>query len=41
MGDEVFPSPSASPSRGGGGAGCESKIGAGYDRDVVLRIVIN
>lgn len=41
MGDKGFPSLSASPSRGAGGAGCESKVGGGYDRDVALRIVIN
>ena len=41
MGDEKFLSLSASPSRGAGGAGCESKVGGGYDRDVALRIVIN
>jgi hypothetical protein len=39
--DEVFISLSSSPSRGGGGAVCESKLGGGYDRDVALRIVIN
>jgi hypothetical protein len=41
MGDEGFPSLSASPSRSAGGTGCESKVGGGYDRDVALRIVIN
>lgn len=42
--DEEIPSLFASASRGGGGGGCafcESKVGGGYDRDVVLRIVIN
>ena len=37
--DEEFPSPSSSPSSGGGVR--ESKVGGGYDRDVALRIVIN